>query len=40
MTRLAGVVFSQSGEFIVIIWSDLYEVRNLETFLDLLGPFS
>lgn len=40
MERLAGYTFPQSGEFIILVWTDLSEIKNLEIMLDLLGPFS
>jgi hypothetical protein len=40
MERLSGYVFNQSGEFIVLVWTDFSEIKNLEILLDLLGPFS
>lgn len=40
MERLSGYIFSQSGEFIILVWTDLSEIKNLEILLDLLGPFS
>lgn len=40
LSRLSGVVFAQSSEFIVIVWTDLSEITDLEILLDLLGPFS
>lgn len=40
MERLSGYIFPQSGEFIILLWTDLSEIKNLEVLLDLLGPFS
>lgn len=40
MERLSGYIFPQSGEFIILVWTDLSEIKNLEILLDLLGPFS
>ena len=38
--RLSGMNFSQCAEFIVLAWTDLSQVKDLEVLLDLLGPFS
>lgn len=40
LERLSGVVFPQSGEFIVLVWTDISELRNLSIMLEVLGPFS
>ena len=40
LDRLSSVVFAQSGEFIIMVWTDLCEIRDLEILLGLLGPFS
>lgn len=40
LDRLSGVVFPQSGEFIILVWTDISEVTDLEILLDVLGPFS
>lgn len=38
--RLSGMVFSQSGEVIIIAWTDLSQLTNLELLLDMLGPLT
>lgn len=40
MERLSGYIFSQSGQFIILVWTDLSQIKNLQILLDLLGPFS
>jgi len=40
LERLRGMVFAQSGEFIMLVWTDLSEIKELDILLDLLGPFS
>lgn len=40
LDRLSGVVFSQSSEFIILVWTDISEITDLEIMLELLGPFS
>lgn len=34
------MTFSQSGEFIIIAWTDLSQINNVEILLDLLGPLT
>jgi hypothetical protein len=29
LDRLSGVVFPQSGEFIILVWTDISELKNL-----------
>lgn len=38
--RLSDITFAQSGEFIILSWTDLSEINDIEVLLDLLGPFS
>lgn len=38
--RLSEMTFSQSGEFIIIAWTDLSQINNIEILLDLLGPLT
>lgn len=34
------MMFSQSGEFIIIVWTELSEIKDLGVLLDLLGPLT
>lgn len=34
------MTFNQSGEFIIIAWTDLSQINNIEILLDLLGPLT
>jgi hypothetical protein len=38
--RLSGMTFNQSDEFIILSWTDLAEISDIEILLDMLGPFS
>lgn len=39
LSRLTSVRFPQSKELIILAWTDLCEIAELRTFLDLLAPF-
>ena len=38
--RLRGIEFTQSSELIILSWTDLCEVKDVDILLDVLGPFS
>lgn len=39
LSRLTNIRFPQSKELIILSWTDIHEIAELRTFLDLLAPF-
>ena len=40
LTQIRQSVFNQSGEFIILVWSDISKLTDIEVLLEVLGPFS